>query len=403
MARRALSRSLVALGLVVALALGGVFSGCNHYDVLDAALWPMGAPTAMDTTAPRDDRWLLLAGDLHCHVSPPDHPRHVDRSLEDTLVAAHDAGIDFLALTPHLWDGFETDASERRRARARWQELEGRVARGAPEGLLVTVGLEYSTRYGHFGMSFGDLGATLDAVSAAAARRDRDAFFETWQARGGLLIVNHPLLLPLNLPVPSTDWDLSFKPWTRPGVSPGFVERAGRRADGVEAYNVIVDELRDRFLQLNAAQSRGEVMAALDERIVSDARPYTPVGGSDSHSSDLRPTMFVLAEERSLTGVRDAIAAGRVCVGHPDACSLRVRPASATDWSPPGSALPAGPMLARAYGDNLELLVDGQVVATPAAGEEVALTLRADRCHVLRLRLDDGASGQIRVGCASEE
>jgi hypothetical protein len=394
-------RALAAVAVLVVLALAAA-GGCSHHDVLDAALWPMRAPDATDASGPPSDDWLLLAGDLHCHVAPPDHPRHVDRSLEDTLEAAHEAGLDFIALTPHVWSGFEIDEGERRAARAAWRDLERRVAERKPEELMVTVGLEYSSRYGHFGMAFGDLATTLDAVSVSRARHDRSAFFDAWQEQGGVLIINHPLLLPLNLPIPSTEWDLSFKPWTKPGQAPAFIERAGRKADAVEAYNVIVDELRDRFLQWNAAQSRGEVMATLDERIVRDGRPYTPVGGSDSHSSDLRPTMFVLARERSLVGVREAIGAGRVCVGHPDACSLRVRRERDTRWLPPGSALEAGPIVARAMADDAELLVDGEVVATPDAGEEVRLDLGRDRCQVLRLRFDDGASGQIRVGCASE-
>src|SRR3954468_8536679 len=75
---------------------------------------PIPSTTTTPTTAaapagPR--RWL--AGDLHMHVAPPDTDG-VTASIADIAHAATEAGMDFIVLTPHVWDG---DWDEHRSAR----------------------------------------------------------------------------------------------------------------------------------------------------------------------------------------------------------------------------------------------------------------------------------------------
>src|SRR5688572_19396516 len=58
-------------------------------------------------------RYELLAGDLHCHISPPDHPPHVTRGAAETVELAHNEGLDFVMLTPHVGSRFFQEASHR--------------------------------------------------------------------------------------------------------------------------------------------------------------------------------------------------------------------------------------------------------------------------------------------------
>lgn len=394
-----------APGALLLIAVLGT-AGCSRYVWLDAALWPLSLPEAA-SAVDVEPGFVLLGGDLHCHVSPPDHPEHVVRALEDTLVDAQEAGLDFLVLTPHVWDGFELEGPRRRAEAGHLRDLRARARAQAPPGLMVDVGMEYSTRFGHLGLSFADVDVVLDDVSPGQAALDRAAFVRAWKERGGFVVVNHPLLEPLDVPVPAADWDLSFRPWTRPGQHPAHLVEVGGLAQGWEAYNVIVDELRDRFLQLDAGTSSRAVLARLDKEVVTTGRRMTPVGGSDSHSDDLRPTTWVLAKERSLEGVREALLAGRVCIREPGACSLRARPvrerggAAVADkeWALPGATLAAGPVEVRATGDDIALVLDGVTVSEPESGEVVRIEPPASGCHTVRARVDGGDSGPIYVGC----
>src|SRR5688500_5654561 len=83
--------------LLAAVAAG---AACTKHGVVDAMM--VFAPRTSDAAPPPGSRFLLLAGDMHCHVEPPDHPEHVGRGLTRTLELARDEGLDFVVLTPHV-------------------------------------------------------------------------------------------------------------------------------------------------------------------------------------------------------------------------------------------------------------------------------------------------------------
>src|SRR5262249_26775546 len=143
--------------------------------------------------APGASGYQLLAGDLHCHVTPPDAPPHVVRGMAETAALAEREGLDFVVLTPHVWPRFFEDAELRQRVLADQERLARDIA-ALPAGRTTFVaGFEYTDGlYGHVGVSFGDLAGVLDGLSVADARADPGAFFERYVASGGLLIVNHP-------------------------------------------------------------------------------------------------------------------------------------------------------------------------------------------------------------------
>lgn len=384
--------------LLVATGTAAALGGCNKYVLMDLALWSVEVPPPARSSP--DEPWVLLAGDMHCHVSPPDHPEHVGRALASTVELARDADLDFLVLTPHAWAGFAADEAQREEVRAFERELRAKNAvRGEGDPLLV-AGIEYSSRGGHFGLSFADFDQVFADLSTAEAERDRAAFFRAFQRAGGFVVLNHPLAEGIeDSIVRAGTWDLSYDPWTKPGVRhPRWLVEAGELADGVETYNVVVDELRDRYLQLDSLASSRSVLARLDKDTPNTRRSLTVVGGSDSHSDDLRASTFVLATGTDRAAIREALGAGRVCIRRPAACSLRVR-APGGGWLPPGARLDApGRLEVKARGDDIAVLVDGRVVGRPASGEVLAVEASAG-CHVLRAEVDGGVSGLVYVGC----
>ena len=80
----------------------------------------------MTDAAPGEHRrWL--AGDLHMHVAPPDTD-DVTASISDIAHAATEAGMDFVVLTPHLWDGQWDEPKRAPQRVARVREGRARVA-----------------------------------------------------------------------------------------------------------------------------------------------------------------------------------------------------------------------------------------------------------------------------------
>ncbi len=68
-----------------------------------------------------------------------------------------------------------------------------------------------------------------------------------------------------------------------------------------------------------------------------EGRTRAPVGGSDSHGDWLRPTTWVLAKEKSVDAIRDAVASGRTCARAPEPCTLEAR--GDGDWVTVGGAI----------------------------------------------------------------
>lgn len=54
---------------------------------------------------------IVLAGDLHWRVTPPDDPTDVTRGLERTIELARREKLDFVVFTPHVGARFYLDGS----------------------------------------------------------------------------------------------------------------------------------------------------------------------------------------------------------------------------------------------------------------------------------------------------
>jgi hypothetical protein len=397
-------RSMVVLRtLAVALALA--VAGCAQSldkTAMDLAMGsayrPPGAE-ALRRTMPAS-RYLLLAGDFHCHVSPPDSTHHVSRDLHDTVELARRERLDFVVLTPHLRSHFYQDPERRAAARRAQSFLREGLAREFTGQVLFVPGFEYTDHlYGHVGLSFGDLEGTLASLPPDEAREHPERFFERYVASGGVLTVNHPFLEPVASPFSFTGYDMSWRPFTAPGDLPPEIVAVDRMAQAFEAFNLNVSHLRDRILLGDADRSLEATLARLDREIPRRGHRVAPVGGSDSHSYYLRSTTFVLAETRTAQGVRDAVLAGRTCVRNPRACTLQVR-GDEGGWQGVGGAVRARASVAvRAAGETLRILVDGRQVASPAPGEVAVVPVPPGRCAIVRAAVEEGFSAPIYVNC----
>lgn len=398
----------IANGICAAaiLALAGCARPATHY-AIEMAMTSAYRP-ASDATfgrpVPGSAPFEVLAGDMHCHVSPPDHPLEASRDPAATVALAAEEGLDFVVLTPHVPARF----FEHEELRAAVLAEQGRLrdALGARSGgrTVFIVGMEYTDHtHGHVGAAFADLRAVLADVPVSEARAHPARFFERFVARGGLLVINHPLNTPLDSSIPIARADLSWRPFTSAAPVPEEIEAVTRLAQGIEAYNMVVTHLRDRYLLGDTPRSLLATLSRADREILAQERRLVPVGGSDSHTSYLRPTTFVRARGRSEAAIRDALVAGRACVRSPEACSFEVRPPDGV-WHAVGASIEAAPSIeARALAGDVEVLVDGQSAATGESGEILRVPLPKPGCHVVRARVGDGFSAPIYVGCRFAE
>jgi len=348
------------------------------------------------------DPYVLLAGDGHCHVSPPDNPWHVERNLATTIEIARDEDLDFIVLTPHVPARFFADPELREYVAREQRALVESVSRMGVTDLALIVGFEYTDHdFGHATVAFADLDRVLATVLLDEAAAHPALFFERYSALGGLVWVNHPYFLPVDSSLPTADWNLSWRGWTTRRELPEEIAAIERTMVGAEAYNLTLDHLRDRFVGGDAHASLDSAMRQLELEMRRQQRRLVPTGGTDSHQEYLRSTVFVLAEGRGLAQIRDAFLRGRVCIKSPNACSLQVRlPGGA--WRPLGASVRSESSIeVRAFGDEIEVLVDGQSVAIPSSGEVVRIPVSADRgCTFVRVRVDGGESAWSYVNCA---
>jgi len=343
----------------------------------------------------------ILAGDFHCHVSPPDWDQEANRDLAETVVLARQEHLDFVVLTPHVGARFFLSEIYRREELAALADLRDEIARLGPGAPLLIAGFEYTDhQQGHLGFSFGDLDLLLARLSVERLAQRPQDFVSGWVASGGLLVVNHPLVTPLDSMFEIGRVDLSWRPWTnKEGPFPPEIEAANRLAQGIEAYNLTAAHMRDRYLSVPGPGTTEATLARIDQEILSEQRRLVPIGGSDSHEDHLRATTFVLASARTTEAIRQAVLAGRVCVRDPRACSLRARtPKSA--WQPLGAAFLNAPTVeVKARGEHIRVLVNGQLAATPRSGEVAALSLDPQVCSVIRAEIDGGAGAPIYANC----
>lgn len=371
--------------VVALLALTGCLQDLKH-GAVDLVMRSAHRPPRTRARLTKGDTTLkLFAGDFHCHVAPPDRPPHVVRGLDETIRLARAEGLDFVVLTPHVRAGsFDSEATRRAMLAA------ADALPDPDDGPLFLLGFEYTDfTYGHAGVAFGDLDRAFAAAPIGA--EDPTAFLSAYLGSGGIAVINHPLLVPLSSPISVATWDLSWRPLFDPGPFPAEIRFLDAHAQGFEAFNLAIAELRDRFLLADRLSSIRAVLEVFDRRIRDEGRRLTPVGGSDTHGHHLRATTFVLARDRTPEAIAEGVRRGRTCIRSPEACELMVRPEGGP-WHIVGDA---------AFGERFEIrappgatvLIDG----APVSGNRFVLPTRA--CAVLRAEIGRGYSAPIYLNC----
>ncbi len=364
--------------------------------MIPAAFRP--APVAQVTAPPG---YQLLAGDLHCHISPPDVPYHASRGLDDTVRLARAEGLDFVGLTPHVWTHLLADPRERAALLDGQRELRERLARTDTGGVLFTVGAESTDdTWGHVGLLFGDFEQALAGVTDDEVATDLSGLFTRHVRSGGLLFIHHPLLQPIAIRLPGFGLDISWRPFTSPDVPPpAHIRTVTRLAAGIEADNLLVSALRDRIAFGDDQKSVREVLALIDRQIVQQQRRLVPVGGSDSHSYYTRGLTYVLARERSLESIREAMLAGRVCVRDPHACGLEVRRPGG-EFHPVGASfLDVDAIELRVPAGQAEVLRNGTSIAHLADASIVRIPTPRGACSLVRIVASGGHSAPVYANC----
>ena len=385
---------------LAALALTSL--GCSKSQLIDVAM--SGSARASSHRGMHVGERMILAGDLHCHVLPPDAPYHVSRELPEVLSLAKEESLDFVVLTPHVPARFFMDDELRGWVLRSQHELRARIARLEPS-LVVIPGFEYTDhRYGHLGLAFADPSEVLQGLTAEDARANPSRFFERWVAQGGIVTINHPVNRPLpKSPFHELGSDLSWRGFASGPVPPEVAWVTGH-AQALETFNTTVTELRDLFVVGEEDRSLREAAHLADHVARAQHRRFAAVGGSDSHGHWLRATTFVLASERSARGIRDALADARTCVRAPEACTLEVRPARGV-WAGVGDAIttpsgdPTTTFEGRATGDDVTFLVNGAIVARVTSGTVATFPVPNGRCSIVRAIVGRSWSSGIYVNC----
>ncbi len=389
----------MVLTALVGVALVAVALRWGHSPAVLAGIDVVALTIPRDASQARspDPRWEILAGDMHCHVFPWDPRHHAARDLDATVRLARSEGLDFVVVTPHFWWVHWPEPWVAEHYRALHRDLHATLAaRSSPE-LVLIPGIEYTDDTGgHTGLAFGDVDASLAAFER---QRDPSDFFRTYVATGGLVTIHHPFLTPLRTRLPQAG-DISWRPFTAPdqAVAPAITTLDGL-ATQVETFNLGVSELRDRFSLDDHDASLRRAFAQIDREVPRRRRRMTATGGTDSHGSYLRPTVFVLAERRDRRAIREALMAGRTCVRSRAGCTFEAS-ADSRSWGPPGSALEGvTEVYVRARGERIEVLRDGVAVAHPRDGEAARVAVTPGRCTVLRATVDAGWSGAVYANC----
>jgi hypothetical protein len=395
------------------LACSLALSACSKRQVIDFAM--ASAPHHPTPPGMRVGPYEVLAGDMHCHVLPPDSPHHVSRGLVETARVASDEGLDFVVLTPHVPARFFLDAEMREWVRGTQEILrvKARAIESAATGNrspILLPGMEYTDgRFGHVGLGFADVDEVLDELPLDALLAKPSLFFETWRAHGGIATINHPMLRAIpQAAFMELRYDMSWRDFAsldrklRPDVFPE-IRWLSEHADAIETYNTSVGHLRDQFIVGDADWTMREGAHLVDRLARMQERRIAPVGGSDSHGGWLRSTTWVLASERTPAAIRDAIENGRTCVRGPEACTLEVR-ASDGAFHTVGAALATQPPPARAaiqarvHGGPATYFVNGSVAATGSGDETVAVPVPGT-CALVRVVVGQSASAPVYVDC----
>ena len=398
MTRSLRSAALRTLGSLALAVLTTTALGCTKNQLLDIAMSGVSRPAAPHGMHVGDR--LILAGDMHCHVMPPDSAHHVSRELPETLALARSEGLDFVVLTPHVPARFYMDDEMRGWVLETQAELRARIARLKPE-LVVIPGFEYTDfRYGHVGMSFADPREVIEGLTSEEARNDPPRFFAMWAERGGIVTINHPM----NRPLPKSAFrelgaDMSWRAFRGTAVAPE-IAWITTHATAIETFNSMVAGLRDQFILGDEERSLREASHVADDMVRTQHRRIASVGGSDSHGDWLRATTFVLAKDRSIEAIRKGITGAHTCVRGPEACTLELRSEGGA-WLGVGDAITttSATFEARASGSDVTFVVNGAPVATAADGAITKLQVPTDRCSIVRAIVGRSWSSGIYVNC----
>ncbi len=325
------------------------------------------APTARDAADPLaadPRRWF--AGDVHMHVSPPDDPADVTMNVQQIARAAATAGLDFVVLTPHVWQ-------------ARWESggFRGAWRRLAADAAQITTptmipGAEWSDRDGHFTVTGVDLAALPAKKPFLAAAHDAGAFIST----------NHPFAVPTRVfGIRASHFDMSYRPWSE--------RRSGFTAiDGAEVWNIPLG-LANLVSRPGGRTGEERAWTELDRVVHDEHRRVTAVAGTDNHRSNVMATTWVLAVDATASAILDAITHGATCVGGPEAGSFRAH--GDGDWVRIGEAV-VGKTIALAWNGTARLFID-DVDQGEHAGGFVHDT--GGRLHTYRIAIGPSRSGFI--------
>lgn len=293
---------------------------------------PVVAKHEAPSDAPTDHRrWL--AGDLHMHVAPPDSD-DVTASIADITKAALDAGMDFIVLTPHVWNTqWEQD---RARVQAAWRPF-AKDAR-AVTALTLIPGIEWTTARGHFVVTGTDI--------AAIDSRD---FLNAAHAAGAFISVNHPFAVPTHVPnVPISDFNMSYRVWSE--RAKGFTA-----IDSAEVFNVPL-AIANILVRPGGHTGEERTWTELNRVVHEEHRPVSAVGGTDDHHGHALPTTWVLAPDTTESSILAALRGGVTCVGGPEAGSFRAK-GSDDNWVTIGGNIIAA-TITLAWQGTAELFVD---------------------------------------------
>jgi hypothetical protein len=314
-------------------------------------------------------RWL--AGDVHMHVSPPDDPSDVQMSVAQVAEAAHDAKLDFVVLTPHVWP-----ARWGLRFAREWRSFAERAR--ADHRLTLIPGVEWTTGRGHFTVA----GLELD-------RLPKGDFLTAAHAAGAFISVNHPFAVPTNVPgVQASRYDLSYRVWSE--------HQAGFTAiDGVEVWNIPL-ALANLISRPGGRTGEERAWTAADQVVHAEHRKVTAVGGTDNHKLNVMATTWVLAVDTSEAAILEALRAGATCIGGPEAGTIRAHGDADPAWVRVGGNVRATHATTLAWDGRARLFVDdvdrgehdgGFVHETAGALHTYRIEVGASRCGFIYANL----------------
>jgi hypothetical protein len=316
----------IALGILVAacgskdVATGGT---ANHETVRESDSVSGAEPIDAKQIDASGDAWRegdrrrWFAGDVHMHVAPPDDASDVSLSVQQIAEAATQAGMDFVVLTPHLWESRWNGAFRRQ-----WKRLAEDAAAIARPTMIP--GVEWSDRDGHF---------TVTGVDVAALRGPR--FLPAADAAGAYISANHPFAVPTRIPgFRVSHFDMSYRPWSA-GRKDGFTA-----IDGAEVFNAPL-ALANVISKPGGRTGEARAWTELDRVVHEEKRRVTAVGGTDNHKLNVSATTWVLALDASATAILDALVHGATCVGGSEAGSLHAKGDGDDHWARIGDSVVA--------------------------------------------------------------